>query len=132
MASAGGFQAYDVLVLDAFSGDAIPVHLLTVEALTLYDRALADDGILAIHVSNRFLDLRPVVRGLAARLGFEALEIFRDSDYRSRTAANTWMLLTRNAAFADAVRGEAREPDDTPPVVWTDDFSSLLAVWKPR
>ena len=125
-------HSYDVIVLDAFSGDAIPVHLLTVEAMTLYDRALRPDGILAVHVSNRFLDLRPVVRGLAPGVGAEVLEIFRDSDYSARAAANTWMLVTRNTAFLDEMRSVAREADDWPPVLWTDDFSSLLAVWRPR
>lgn len=132
MAEPGGPHSYDVIVLDAFSGDAIPVHLLTDEALGLYEQALAPDGILVVHVSNRYLDLRPIVRGLAARRTLEVLEIFRDSDFTNRAAASTWMLVTRNRAFADAIRPSAVEPDDSPPVVWTDDFSSLLAVWKPR
>jgi hypothetical protein len=108
------------------------VHLLTDEAVGLYDQVLAADGILVVHVSNRYLDLRPIVRGLAARRGFETLEIFRDSDFTNRAAASTWMLVTRNRPFADAMRPSAVEPDDSPPVVWTDDFSSLLAVWRPR
>ena len=132
MATPGGPHSYDVIALDAFSGDAIPVHLLTDEAVGLYEQALAADGILAVHVSNRYLDLKPIVRGLAARRGLEVLEIFRDSDFSNRAAASTWMLVTRNRAFADAVRPSALEPDGTPPVVWTDDFSSLIAVWKPR
>jgi spermidine synthase len=132
LAAPGGAHSYDVIVLDAFSGDAIPVHLLTDEAVGLYDQVLAADGILVVHVSNRYLDLRPIVRGLAARRGFETLEIFRDSDFTNRAAASTWMLVTRNRPFADAMRPSAVEPDDSPPVVWTDDFSSLLAVWRPR
>jgi hypothetical protein len=124
---------YDVLVLDAFSGDAIPVHLLTSEALDLYERVLADDGVLAIHVSNRYLELRPVVRGLAAPRGFEVLEIYHQGAARARATSNTWMLVTRNRAFADAIRPRARDTAEAfEPVVWTDDFSSLLAVWRPR
>ena len=70
-----GVHAYDVLVIDAFSGDAIPVHLLTREAFARYKEALAPDGVLAVHVSNQYLDLRPVVRGLGKELGERVLEI---------------------------------------------------------
>jgi spermidine synthase len=129
----GGTAMYDVLVLDAFSGDAIPVHLLTAEAFGIYDRALAEDGVIAIHVSNRYLELRPVVRGLAAPRGFEVLEIYHQGTARARATSNTWMLVTRNREFAETIRPRARDTAEAfEPVVWTDDFSSLLAVWRPR
>ncbi len=129
----GGAGMYDVLVLDAFSGDAIPVHLLTAEALGVYDRVLAPDGILAIHVSNRFLELRPVVRGLAAPKDFEVLEIYHAGGVRARASSSTWMLVTRNRAFVQANAGSARDTSEAfEPVRWTDDFSSLFAVWRPR
>ena len=75
-----GVRAYDVLVIDAFSGDAIPVHLLTREAFARYKEALAPDGVLAVHVSNQYLDLRPVVRGLGQELGERVLEIESHDD----------------------------------------------------
>ena len=68
-------QGYDVLALDAFSSDAIPTHLLTREAFEVYRRHLAPGGVLAVHVTNRYLDLKPVVRGAAAALALEAAHV---------------------------------------------------------
>ena len=65
-------QAFDVLVLDAFSGDAIPVHLLTIEAFEIYLRELSPDGVIAIHVTNRYLDLQPVIREIANHFGLKS------------------------------------------------------------
>ena len=128
-----GVHAYDVLVIDAFSGDAIPVHLLTREAFARYEEALAPDGVLAVHVSNQYLDLRPVVRGLAQELGERVLEVESQDDLELGLDSATWMLLSANAAFLDAAAPFAQpEPVGAPAVVWTDAFSSLLAVMKPR
>ena len=127
-----GVQAYDVLVIDAFSGDAIPVHLLTREAFARYKEALAPDGVLAVHVSNQYLDLRPVVRGLGQELGERVLEIESHDDLELGLDRSTWMLISANAAFLDAAAPFAQpEPAGAPAVVWTDAFSSLLAVMKP-
>lgn len=122
-------QRFDILVVDAFSGDSIPVHLLTVEAFAEYQRHLAPGGLLAVHVSNHFLDLAPIValaarsRGLDARL-IESPEIPR----RAVTEAS-WMLLSpETRLFDDPVfQGSARPV--VPPVslrTWTDDYSNLL------
>ena len=128
-----GVHAYDVLVIDAFSGDAIPVHLLTREAFARYKEALAPDGVLAVHVSNQYLDLRPVVRGLGKELGERVLEIESAQDLELGLDSATWMLVSANAAFLDAAAPFAQpEPAAAPAVVWTDAFSSLLAVMKPR
>ncbi len=73
-------QAFDVLVLDAFSGDSIPTHLLTKEAFRVYLKHLNDDGILAVHITNRYLNLAPVVRRLAAESGLKTTRIFQDGN----------------------------------------------------
>jgi spermidine synthase len=126
-----GSRAFDVLAIDAFSGDAIPVHLLTREAFALYAATLEADGVLAVHVSNRYLDLKPVVRGLARELGRQALEVETDEDQSLGVEGSTWVLVTANEAFAAGVKSLA-EPAraDARSLVWTDAFSSLLPVLK--
>jgi hypothetical protein len=120
-----------VLALDAFSGDAIPVHLLTREALALYAEALREDGVLAVHVTNHYLDLKAVVRGLATDAGRQVVEIETDDDYLRGLDGNTWMLVTGNASVVAAASPFAapRLPD-AKVLVWTDAFSSLLQVLK--
>jgi spermidine synthase len=125
-------HSYDLLAMDAFSGDAIPVHLLTRECFAIYQRALKADGIIAVHVSNRYLDIRPVVRGAAAELGYEVLEIRRESDTAIRANGSTWLLLTRNQEFLDRARSFAVPDPETTTLVWTDAFSSLMAVLRPE
>ncbi len=128
-------QAFDVLALDAFSSDAIPVHLLTVEAFELYLRHTKPDGIIAVHISNRYLDLRPVVEALAKHFGLAYATISHDPKeeewwlYRT-----TWMLLSRDAAKFEtpAIRdvADALSDDTAKLVLWTDDHASLLPVLK--
>ena len=126
-----GHRPYDVLAIDAFSSDAIPVHLLTREAFARYTEALAPDGILAVHVTNKYLDLRPVVRGLAGETGTQALEINRDEDPSRGLERTIWMLVTRNREFAAAAASLAEPvPAGAKTVVWTDAFSSILGVLK--
>ncbi|HST58292.1 MAG TPA: fused MFS/spermidine synthase [Longimicrobium sp.] len=127
-------QKYDLILLDAFSSDAIPVHLITREALDTYLSRLAPGGIVAFHVSNRYLDLEPVVaalakdRGLAARAG-QGPRGMRDT-YESNS---TWIALARQEAdlgplTADVQWWVPRLRDDVD--VWTDDYSSLLTVFE--
>jgi hypothetical protein len=125
-------HSYDLLAMDAFSGDAIPVHLLTRECFAIYQRALKADGIIAVHVSNRYLDIRPVVRGAAAELGYEVLEVRKSSDSTIRANGSTWLLLTRNQEFIERARPFAETDPETTTLVWTDSFSSLVAVLKPE
>jgi hypothetical protein len=124
-------HAYDVLAVDAFSGDAIPVHLLTREAIALYLAAMQPDGVLALHVSNRYLDLPPVVRGLAREVGKTALEVEGEDDASLGIDGNTWILVTGNEAFVAGAKSSAQiaEPDARS-IVWTDAFSSLIPVLK--
>jgi len=125
----GQEHSYDVIVVDAFSGDAIPVHLLTLEGFEVYQRALREDGILAVHISNRYLDLEPIVQGGAAALGLEVVPILRRPDPIARAVGSQWLLVTRNDAFLEVIRPRAgREGEERPPLLWTDSFSSLVSA----
>ena len=95
-------QEFDVLAVDAFNSDAIPVHLLTRECFRTYLYHLKNDGILAVHISNRYFDLQPVVRSLASldpKQGLQALWIDDEKDESRGIAATTWILLTANQSF---------------------------------
>ncbi len=133
--AAAGEPGFDVLVLDAFAGDAIPVHLLTSEAFDLYASRLAPGGVLAVHISNRHVDLAPVVRSQAERLEFLALLTASDPEPERYRYTSTWVLLSRNADFVTdpGVLGRAEPWGDeaTDPAGrfrWTDDYSNLLGV----
>ena len=104
-------HSYDVLAIDAFAGDAIPVHLLTREAFALYREALRDDGVLAVHVSNHYLDLPPIVRGLAAEQG-RAVALIETTDDEARALdSSTWMLVTGNQAMLENAAPYASKPE---------------------
>jgi len=124
-------QHFDVLVVDAFSGDAIPIHLLTREALALYRHHLAPGGILAFHISNRHVDLEPPIALLAVSAGMEARHVHSlENDKRGEYNA-TWMLVTDNAGFflQPELVAHAFGPDTKPGLrLWTDDYSALLPV----
>ncbi|MDP1824070.1 MAG: fused MFS/spermidine synthase [Archangium sp.] len=119
-------QAFDVLVLDAFSSDSVPVHLLTKEAMALYLTHLAPGGVLAFHLSNRSLELVPVAARVGRELGLEAAVIRADA--KSNWALpSRWLLLARSrASFAGLALTDEHPPSDVP--LWTDDFSSLWRV----
>jgi SAM-dependent methyltransferase len=127
-------QQFDVLAVDAFSGDAIPVHLLTREAFAVYLRHLKPDGILAVHTSNTYLNLPPVVELLAEDAGCEARMIINDDDHRKLIDSSDWVLVTRNWHFLDAIDGTVlSEPISVPPNlrVWSDDFNNLFQILRP-
>ncbi len=124
-------QAFDVLVVDAFSSDSIPVHLLTREAFGVYLRHLAPGGVLAVHVTNRYLDLKPVVRGAAAELGLDAEHV--PSFEQSLLWSSDWMLVTRDRALLEDELVRAATLPRLPgasTVVWRDDWSDLLGALK--
>ncbi len=124
-------QQYDVLVLDAFSSDAIPIHLLTAEAFDIYRRHLAPDGIVAAHVSNRYFNLRPILAGHAERLGWTAIGIAdAKSDDELFTYSSSWVLLSPSADSLNVgALGQAERTDLGPPRHWTDARHSLFEVW---
>jgi len=126
-------QNFDVLVVDAFSGDAIPVHLLTGEAFTLYRSHLKPGGILAVHVSNQYLDLAPVVGQLAARQNEDAVLIRSAKDESEGLSEALWVLVTSNRGFlSQPAISKAAEPIAARPNLraWTDDYNNLLEVLK--
>jgi hypothetical protein len=126
-----GPQDFDLLVLDAFSGDAVPIHLLTKEAFEIYLQHLDQDGIMAIHVSNRYFDLALEVYRLADEFSLNAA-LIEDRGDGIQSYDSVWMLLTRERDFLDlpviAARAAQRPPIPARVPVWTDDFSNLLQV----
>jgi len=125
-------ENFDVLAVDAFSSDAIPVHLLTYEAMQLYFRHIKPDGILAVHVSNRYLDLQPVVGGEAQALKKVARVVDTDDDETQDIFGATWVLVTSPATgFTDAEMKASTEVETTRKVrLWTDDYSNLFQILK--
>ena len=129
--------AFDVLVVDAFSSDSIPMHLITREALALYLRKVSDDGVIALHISNRFLELLPIVLRLARELNLAVLYV-DDAEPEGKAGANLkstsdWVLLARNEGALDhealhEAKTEVEEPQGTP--LWTDDHNNILQALK--
>jgi hypothetical protein len=127
--AAGTGRRFDLLAVDAFTGGVIPVHLLTREAFEIYWKHLKADGILAVHISNRYLDLHPVVAGLAAELGKPSLRIDTDAAAELGLRPSTWVPVTSDRAFIESAEVASRnEPLVGEPIVWTDDFSNLFEV----
>jgi hypothetical protein len=126
-------QRFDLLVVDAFSGDTIPTHLLTREALAVYRRHLASHGVVAFHISNIYLDLAPVVRRLAEDCRMRWVRIENPEERQQLLFGSTWMLLTENEAF---VRAVPSDPPNFPAAanvpLWTDQYSNLFGVLKPH
>jgi spermidine synthase len=124
-------QGFDVLVVDAFSGDAIPLHLLTREAMDVYRRQLAPGGVVAFHVSNSYLNLAPEIGRLADAEGMQArvvesMNVPAEGAYRA-----TWVLVSADAGYFDkpGVAAAATPIQRQAGLrLWTDDYSSLLPV----
>lgn len=124
-------QNFDVLVIDAFSGDAIPLHLLTREAVALYRRHLAPGGILAFHISNQHVDLEPAIALLAQNAGLQAARVTSPADESRGEFTANWVLVSDNEAFFTQLElaDGARPPVFKPGLrLWTDDYSSLLPL----
>jgi spermidine synthase len=127
-----GSQQFDVLAVDAFRNDAIPIHLLTEECADIYFRHLRPDGLLALHISNNVLDLTGVTRGLAQQLGKTAVRVIGGDDRARGARSGVWVIITSNQQFLDAVDEHVSDwtERDPPPLLWTDDFAALLQVLK--
>jgi SAM-dependent methyltransferase len=128
-------QNFNVIVIDAFSGDAIPVHLLTREALELYRRHLAPDGLVVFHVSNQYIDLEPVIAEIAANAGLHAVSVHSHGDEQNGLYFSNWIVVTANQAFL----GQPEVFNNGFPThrrsdlrLWTDNYSSVfpLLKWK--
>ncbi len=124
-------QKYDVLVLDAFSSDAIPVHLLTKEAMEIYLKHLRDqDSVVAFHISNRILDLVPVLKGLSRE--FKLSLIIVQTGKGPVSSSSTWGFLSRNSRALETVKRKSlwnpsnKKGDHT--VLWTDNYSNIFRL----
>lgn len=122
-------EPLDVLVVDAFTGGSVPVHLLTRECTELYFRRLVPDGILAVHVSNHFLDLSRVVLADARAVGMKAVHVRQDGDEGLGTGQSFWVLVGRADVIDSLGIDQNRLPwDGVEPVLWTDHYSSLIRI----
>ncbi|WP_271300760.1 spermidine synthase [Sphingomonas sp. CV7422] len=125
----------DLLALDAFSSDAIPMHLMTQEAFADYARVLQPRGLLLVHISNRFLDLEPVVAAAARAGGWQAVKLYYQPPQQTPVASpSQWIALSRDAATMRALKAADRRwaPLVGRPgfVAWTDDYSTILPLLK--
>jgi SAM-dependent methyltransferase len=131
-------QEFDFLIMDAFSSDAVPVHLLTREAFEIYQRHLKPDGVILVNISNRYLDLRPVVENAARAFGYLTHHINNEEGTTDDEEggwwlyASSWMVLSKNREFME--RGALRNAA-SPPVpaatgipLWTDDYTSMFGI----
>ena len=126
-------QEFDLLALDAFSSDAIPVHLLTLEAMQIYEKHLRDqESVIAVHISNRAVDLKPVVAGLAQKLGMNAVWVEKGA-FGETISASDWIILSRSHNTLDARdfinEGKPMLTNVSAPL-WTDDYSNLFQLIK--
>ncbi len=124
-------NAYDILFVDAFSGDSIPTHLLTREAFAVYARHLKPDGVILVNISNRYLDLRPVVRAGGGSAGFQTVFLGSNRGKDPHVFDAVWALLERGSTYQKAVEirnATARTHQSDGAVLWTDDFSNLFRV----
>jgi len=124
-------QQYDLLVIDAFSGDAIPVHLITQQALELYFRRLKPGGILALNIANTHLNVEPVVERLAEALGKQALVVASPSMLQRNIFPAIWALLSSSPLNDPVLSASARKPAALAGLrVWTDDYNNLYQILK--
>jgi hypothetical protein len=127
-------QQFDLLAMDAFSGDSIPAHLLTLEAMKTYFEHLKPDGILAVHITNHYLDLEPVVSSAAQHFGRVALAFdLQPNEKEELCRHSVWVLLVSPERFANLPASLKIGKLLTPPAqfkAWTDSFSNLLGILK--
>ncbi|MEZ6065965.1 MAG: fused MFS/spermidine synthase [Planctomycetaceae bacterium] len=124
-------QQYDILILDAFSGDAIPTHLLTEESMKVYEKHIAPGGVLAVHISNLHFDLRPVAAALADSAGYDFSMLAFRGDSGSGQVSSLWMIATKEAPLLQTPSlREITRDKPAERTLWTDDFSNLFARLK--
>jgi SAM-dependent methyltransferase len=124
---------FDVLALDAFSGDAIPLHLLTREAMALYVRHLKPDGVMVFHVSNNYLNLAPVVAQLANEIGYQAVDVKSHENPEELLLPTEWMLVSKNpVVFENETVKVHAQPIASRAGLrpWTDNFNNLAQIVK--
>ena len=129
-------REFDVLAVDAFSSDSIPIHLLTQEALALYFRHLKPSGLLAVHISNRYLDLQPVLRSYADINDKATIAMHNEADDDNSINGSTWILLgSRDNAALKGLHDDGNSDAEPVPASfrpWTDNYSNLFSVIDPE
>src|SRR6185369_8974811 len=121
---------YGLLIMDAFSSDSVPAHLLTTEAMNLYLDKLSPDGVLAFHISNRYLNLEPLLSGLSRRAGLVGY-IRRDEEHNVvGRYPSLWVVMARNDSALGTITTDNRWRRVQGDMVWTDDFSNILSLLK--
>ncbi|QEM68535.1 hypothetical protein FO488_10385 [Geobacter sp. FeAm09] len=130
--ASGRQQRFDIMVVDAFSSDAIPIHLLTRECFAVYGRHLRPDGIIAINATNRFLDLAPLIRTEGELEGFRVAPVSSPADSPNGIFKADWILLTRNTIFINdtTLRNRLAPLPPAAARLWTDDYASLWPLVK--
>jgi spermidine synthase len=130
-------HSYDLIVLDAFSSDAIPIHLLTREALKLYLSKLSESGVMVFHISNRYLDLKPILGNLASDMNLVCLAQddmeLSEAEKKAKKAPSTWVVMARRSPDLNRLAADRRWKvlSSTPGArLWTDDFSNIVSVFK--
>ncbi len=125
-----GSHQFDILAIDAFSGDSIPVHLLTLEALELYLSHLTPKGILAFHISSRYLDLFPPLQALASKLNIFMFTTHNSEDLENGIFSSQWVLLSKNPEIGSFLymNHSLLFPPERIFTVWTDDYNYLLSI----
>lgn len=126
-------QQFDMLVIDAFSGDAIPVHLITRQAFDVYKRHLKSGGVMAFHISNQYLKLAPVVASIASDAGYSSTDIVNRDDDAKLVSSSDWVLVSRNQKFMNSAEiGDEGEEIEIPKGfrMWTDDYNNLFQILK--
>jgi hypothetical protein len=134
----GERQHFDILAVDAFASDAIPVHLLTRECYQIYRYHMQEDGILAMHISSRYFDLGPVVRSLPSSSRGNTPQVVwvpAEGNPRQGTDSTDWVLITSNARFLstpDVQTAIASWPAGQTPMLWTDDYTNILSLLRTK
>jgi hypothetical protein len=130
--ASGHSHDLDLIAVDAFSSDSIPLHLLTAECADVYRKRLAPGGVLLLHISNRALDLEPVVKGLAHYLAWDSAMFIAPKDEKTGESSSTWVLISSDPGFLEkpAVHNEITgwTLHSQKPILWTDDFASLWPI----
>jgi hypothetical protein len=120
-------QDFNLLAIDAFSGDAVPVHLLTEEAFQIYLQQVKGDGVIAVHITNTYFDFRPVLQRVAEHFKLRYALLHTEGD-GAVTSYSDWVLLSRDPTIIDSLPGALTGPPKTDFALWTDDYSNLFSA----
>ena len=122
---------YDMIIMDAFTSDNVPVHLITEEAFAMYKNRLTKNGFIAVHISNRYLDFKPLIPVIAARVGLKTLYHYQPADPAKFQIASQWIILTQRASDGVPLLQKGwkpLEPQENGPRSWTDNYSNILSL----